>query len=60
MVGGWVLPPMYPAGACPAGRRLTLPLWCPQGACLLYRRLTLPFRNPLGGLALFVACQPCS
>ena len=26
------LPLLYPMrGACPTGRRLTLPLWCPQG-----------------------------
>ena len=32
----------YPAEACPAGRRLTPPLWCPQGACLPCRPPTLP------------------
>ena len=32
-----------PLGACPAGCRLTLPLWCPQGACLLCRLPAPPF-----------------
>ena len=41
----------YPAEACPAGRRLTPPLWCPQGACL-------PCRLPTPPLAYFPAPIP--
>ena len=32
----------YPAGACPAGCRLTVPLWCPQGGACLPCRLLAP------------------
>ena len=60
---GWLptdLAVVVSAGAaCPAGRRLTLPLWCPQGACPAGCRLTLSLWCPQGGLAFFVARLPC-
>ena len=39
---GLTLRNRYPAGACPAGCRLTVPLWCPQGGGLP----SLPPANP--------------
>ena len=47
-VAGSTLPPLYPAGACPAGRRLTLPLWCPPGG--------LPFSSPAYPAFSFISC----
>ena len=43
-----------PAGACPVGCRLTVPLWCPQGgACL-------PCRLPAPALSLLYCPHPPS
>ena len=50
MVVGSPCPPMFPAGACPVGRLLTLPSRHPAGACLLCRLSTLPlacFLSPI-------------
>ena len=39
---GLTLRNRYPAGACPVGCRLTVPLWCPQGGACLPCRLLAP------------------
>ena len=39
---GLTLRNRYPAEACPAGCRLTVPLWCPQGGGLAFLVASLP------------------
>ena len=49
----------HPAGACPAGRRLTLPPLYPAGGVPALSPAAPAISAPAGGLAFFLACLPC-